>query len=138
MVQNKGGPQVTSSSDARITRVGVFLRTWKLDEIPQFVNVLRGEMSLVGPRPEVLEYVRLYRETERQQILSVRPGLTDPATLIFRNEERMLEEYADPRQAYQDIILPEKLRLYVHYVETRSLYGDFLLLLRTVAAIFRR
>ena len=130
------GPRITVSGDARVTRVGRFLRATKLDELPQFWNVLRGDMSLVGPRPEVEEYVRVYEERFRR-ILEVRPGITDLASIEFRNEEAVLAGSADPQSCYVREILPAKLALAEEYVAKRTLGLDFLILARTAGAIFR-
>ena len=128
------GPQVTARSDPRITPLGRFLRRSKLDELPQLWDVLRGRMSIVGPRPEVPEMVRLYSDEARRRILSVRPGLTDPATLILYDEEALLLG-PDPERTYVEEILPRKIALYLDYVETRSFRGDLVLILRTLAAL---
>lgn len=129
---------VTASGDARITALGKMLRHSKLDELPQLFNVLKGDMSLVGPRPEVPEFVAEWPEADRQLILSVRPGLTDPATLQFLNEEEMLAGYADPGKAYVDEVLPRKIDLYRRYVATASFSGDLRLLYQTGLCVLRR
>ena len=128
-VQN-GGSLVTISGDKRVTRVGRLLRTAKLDEIPQFWNVLCGDMSLVGPRPEVPQYVALFRD-RYTEILSVRPGITDLASIEFRNEEAILQDCNDPLRAYEEQILPAKLDLAEKYIRTRSVLGDLLILFHT-------
>lgn len=132
------GLQITSGGDSRITRVGRVLRATKLDELPQLVNVLRGDMSLVGPRPEVPRYVAEWPEDAREVILSVRPGITDPGSIAFRHEETELAAAADPERHYVDVILPAKVALYVDYVRTRTFFGDLGLIVRTVAAVLRR
>lgn len=129
------GALITSGSDPRITRVGAILRRFKLDELPQLVNVLRGEMSLVGPRPEVPRYVALYPPELRQLVLSVRPGLTDEAAILFRDEERLLALAPDPEQYYIEEILPRKLALYAAYARCHSLAGDLGIIRRTIARI---
>lgn len=131
-----GGPS-TASDDVRITRVGRWLRRSKLDELPELGNVLRGEMSLVGPRPEVQDYVRLMTEDERA-VLSVRPGLTDWATLWNSDEGAVLAGSADPERAYLELIRPEKIRLQLEYVRNRSFWTDLVILVQTVAAIVLR
>jgi lipopolysaccharide/colanic/teichoic acid biosynthesis glycosyltransferase len=113
-----------------VTRIGKLLRRTKLDELPQFWNVLRGDMSLVGPRPEVPEYVALQPERYRR-VLSVRPGITDPASLRFKNEESLLAASEDPLRYYADVILPAKLDMSEEYIRTRSLKTDFSILLET-------
>ena len=128
--------QITVGADARITRVGRLIRQWKLDELVQLIDVLRGDMSLVGPRPEVPRYVAMYPDDARDEILSVRPGITDLASIQFRNESTILAQSTDPERAYQEVILPEKLRLQQQYVRTRSFAGDLAILFNTAAAIF--
>ncbi|MNQ51133.1 putative undecaprenyl-phosphate N-acetylgalactosaminyl 1-phosphate transferase [compost metagenome] len=128
--------QITVGADARITRVGRLIRQWKLDELVQLIDVLRGDMSLVGPRPEVPRYVAMYPDDARDEILSVRPGITDLASIQFRNESTILAQSTDPERAYQEVILPEKLRLQQQYVRTRSFTGDLAILFKTAAAIF--
>lgn len=132
------GPQVTVAGDARITRSGRWLRSTKLDEVPQLVNVLFGEMSLVGPRPEVEKYVRLYPPEARDVILSVRPGITSVAAIEFRDEELLLAKSRDPQAFYVDVILPRKVELYLVYVRERSLRVDLKILWSTVMALIRR
>ncbi|HAN22003.1 MAG TPA: hypothetical protein DCP51_10115 [Clostridiales bacterium] len=118
----------------RVTRVGRFLRKTKLDELPQLFNVLKGDMALVGPRPEVRPYIELYPE-RWAKVLSERPGLTDPASIQFRNEEEILAAASKPEDCYRNEILPMKLDLYENYVENISFAGDMNVLLRTVAAV---
>jgi lipopolysaccharide/colanic/teichoic acid biosynthesis glycosyltransferase len=130
------GPAVTVAGDSRITRVGRFLRAAKLDELPQLWNVFRGDMSLVGPRPEVPEYVELFHERYRK-VLTVRPGITDLASIRFRNEEAILSRSADPLKEYAERILPAKLDLAEEYVDSRSFGGDISILFQTVRAILR-
>ncbi|HWC12954.1 MAG TPA: sugar transferase, partial [Acidimicrobiales bacterium] len=131
------GPAVTRGGDPRVTRVGAFLRRWKLDELPNLLDVLRGEMSLVGPRPEDPRYVAHYT-AEQRRVLSVRPGITSPATYRFRHEEALLHDADDLERTYVDAVLPEKLRLDLEYVGHRSLLGDAQVLAETVVAVFRR
>ena len=125
------GSQVTAAGDKRITPVGRFLRRYKLDELPQLMNVLKGDMSLVGPRPEVDRYARCY-PAEYARILAVRPGITDIATIAFRDEERILARSAEPEQAYISEVLPAKIRLYFKYLEEQSLKTDLSILVRTI------
>lgn len=129
------GPLLTAGRDPRITRAGHWLRATKLDELPQLVNVLKGDMSLVGPRPEVAKYVALYPDDVRDVILSVRPGITDEAAIRFRNESELLGAAADPERYYIEEILPGKLALYVDYARRATLRGDVGLILRTLAAL---
>ena len=129
------GPQITSGTDARITRLGRFLRHSKLDELPTLWNVLRGEMSLVGPRPEVPRFVVL-EDPMWQKILQVRPGLTDPVTLRLRNEEDLLARASgEPEEYYVNELQPAKLSGYVAYLERRSCRGDLAILSRTLVDI---
>ena len=128
------GPLVTASGDRRITWVGRFLRRTKLDELPQFWNVFRGEMSLVGPRPEVPRYVNRYHSAY-ERLLTIRPGLTDLATLEFRDEETLLGASPDPEKTYLEQILPVKLSLSERYLAENSASGDLRILIRTLLAI---
>lgn len=130
--------EITVGGDARITRTGAWIRHWKLDELPQLIDVFLGDMSIVGPRPEVPRYVALYPDALRQVVLSVRPGITDLASIRFRHENDLLAQASDPEQAYRDQILPEKLRLQSEYVRTRSFIGDLGILIATFAAIIKR
>jgi lipopolysaccharide/colanic/teichoic acid biosynthesis glycosyltransferase len=131
----KLGPQITIGDDARITRSGRWLRASKVDELPQLWDVLRGAMSLVGPRPEVPRYVALYPAALRELVLSVRPGITDPASLSFRNESELLAKAADPEREYVEVVMPMKLNLAADYVRNASLLGDIRLILATLGAI---
>jgi lipopolysaccharide/colanic/teichoic acid biosynthesis glycosyltransferase len=135
MYWSNAGPRVTSSDDARITRVGKFLRKTKLDELPELWNVLRGDMSLVGPRPEVPRYVDLDNPMW-QLVLKARPGITDPTTLTLRNEELLLSRVKGDRERfYVEVLLPFKLRGYLEYIRSRSLRTDFIILWRTALAV---
>lgn len=131
------GSLFTTSDDARITKVGAFLRRTKLDELPQLIDVVRGDMSLVGPRPEVPSYVELWDPSHREIILSVRPGITDPATVLLRNEGDELAGAADPARYYTETLLPRKTAAYAEYVRSRTFVGDLQLLLATVGAVTR-
>jgi lipopolysaccharide/colanic/teichoic acid biosynthesis glycosyltransferase len=132
------GLQITVGADARITRVGHFLRRSKLDELPQLIDVWLGDMSLVGPRPEVPRYVALYPAEMQRKILSVRPGITDVASIEYRDESAVLARAADPEHAYVHEVLPHKLALSARYVDSASLWGDILLIGRTLLAIVNR
>ncbi|QNP50600.1 sugar transferase [Diaphorobacter aerolatus] len=134
-VTDGAGPQVTAAGDARITAVGRVLRRSKLDELPQLIDVLVGNMSLVGPRPEVPRYIAQYPEEVRAKILSVRPGITDNAAIAFRDEERMLAASSDVERTYVEQIMPIKQRYYLDYVAHRSVAGDLAIIGRTVWAI---
>ncbi len=129
-----GGPS-TAADDPRLLRSGRVLRKYKLDELPQLVNVLRGDMSIVGPRPEVRLYTDMYTPEERG-LLSVRPGLTDWASIRFRNEGEILKGAADPEQVYMEKIRPEKIRLGLEYVKRQSLREDLAIIVATVKAVF--
>jgi lipopolysaccharide/colanic/teichoic acid biosynthesis glycosyltransferase len=131
------GSLLTVAGDVRITRVGWLLRRTKFDELPQLINVIRGEMSLVGPRPEVARYVALYPPATRTTVLSVRPGITDDAALVFRNESALLGA-SNAEEVYISTILPRKLELYERYVAEQSLRTDLRLIFRTIRAIARR
>jgi lipopolysaccharide/colanic/teichoic acid biosynthesis glycosyltransferase len=130
------GPSITRQSDPRITRVGRVLRRSKLDELPQLWNVLVGDMSLVGPRPELPRYVALYTADQRR-VLASRPGLTDLATLEFRDEERLLESAEDPEQFYVQHCIPRKLELSLEYASQATIWTDTKLLARTVLGMCR-
>lgn len=129
------GLLVSTSDDPRITRVGRLLRQTKLDELPQLFDVLRGDMSLVGPRPEVPRYVAMWPEEQRDVVLSVRPGITDPASIRFRDEGSRLSAADDPETYYRDVVLPEKCAMYVQYVNGRSLRGDLKIIWQTLFSI---
>lgn len=129
---------IAFDTDRRVTRIGAVLRRTKLDELPQLFNVVGGSMSLVGPRPEVPAFVAHYSERDRSVLLSVRPGITDLASLRFRNEAAYLAREADPERVYLDRILPRKLRLARYYVRRRSLCFDVILIWKTVFAALGR
>jgi lipopolysaccharide/colanic/teichoic acid biosynthesis glycosyltransferase len=126
---------ITVQGDPRITNAGDFLRRYKLDEFPQLINVLKGDMSLVGPRPEVPEFVALYPPQVREEVLSVRPGITDETSVRFKNESELLAVADDPRQYYIETIMPLKLASYLSYVRTQSMSRDFSILARTLRAM---
>lgn len=133
-----GGLGLTVGEDARITRAGRWLRRLKLDELPQLWDVLRGAMSLVGPRPDLPRYVERYPEPLRSQVLAVRPGITDPASLAFRDEARLLAAAADPEREYLEHILPAKLRLSAEYARQATLWTDLRLVARTALLLIGR
>jgi lipopolysaccharide/colanic/teichoic acid biosynthesis glycosyltransferase len=130
------GLPITASGDPRVTPVGHVLRATKLDELPQFINVLKGEMSLVGPRPEVPRYVLAY-SPEQRRVLEARPGLTDPASVLFVEEERLLGSVAEDRREryYIEEVLPKKLKMNLEYIERAGFWYDVTLILRTLKAI---
>jgi lipopolysaccharide/colanic/teichoic acid biosynthesis glycosyltransferase len=131
------GRQLTVGRDPRITRAGHFLRRSKLDELPQLLNVLEGTMSLVGPRPEVPRYVACYPPDARKAVLSVAPGITDLASILYKEESEILGRAADPERAYIETILPVKLAYYQRYVRERSFWLDLRIIFQTLAAIVR-
>ena len=132
------GPAVTVDRDPRVTRVGRWLRHYRLDELPQLVDVLRGRMSLVGPRPELPRFVAHYPAALRAAVLSVRPGITDPATLAHIDEAALLARSADPERDYIEKVLPPKLRLQAEYAARATLRSDLGVLLRTLRVVFGR
>lgn len=133
----KQGLQITASGDRRITRVGKILRKTKLDELPQLFNVLVGEMSLVGPRPEVPRYTQLYTP-EQAQVLDFLPGITDPASIAFRHEESILAAASNPDDAYVNEIMPEKIRINLEYQNRANVFTDAFVILKTFSSIFTR
>jgi lipopolysaccharide/colanic/teichoic acid biosynthesis glycosyltransferase len=130
------GPAVTADGDPRVTRLGRWLRKSKLDELPQLVNVWLGDMSLIGPRPEVPKYVERYDALDRL-VLAVRPGISDPASIQFRDEESVLLRYADRERGYVEEVMPRKLALARAYVRQQSFFGDLYLLMQTCAVVLR-
>ncbi|MBV8502061.1 MAG: sugar transferase [Paucibacter sp.] len=132
------GLQITVGQDARITRAGAVLRGAKLDELPQLWDVLRGAMSLVGPRPEVPRYVALYPAELRELVLSVRPGITDPASLAFRDESERLAKAADPEREYVEVVMPAKLAMAADYARHASFASDLRLILGTLRQLILR
>jgi len=135
MTNKRGGPAITAGGDKRITAIGKVLRRYKLDELPQLWNVVRGDMSLIGPRPEVPEFVNLERP-EWRGILSVRPGIADLATLVYRNEEEILARASEPERFYREVVLPEKMALSLHCIRARSIRFDLKLLALTLRYSF--
>jgi lipopolysaccharide/colanic/teichoic acid biosynthesis glycosyltransferase len=132
------GSLLTVGRDPRITRVGAWLRDRRLDELPQLIDVLAGEMSLVGPRPEVPRYVAMYSEAMKIRVLSVRPGITDPASLAFRDEAGLLAAAADPEREYVEVILPRKLALQAAYAERANWATDLGVILRSLRVLLGR
>jgi len=131
---DRAGLPITAADDCRMTAVGRVLRGLKLDELPQLWNVLCGDMSIVGPRPEVPRYVNLYSDSERQ-VLSVRPGITDPASIRYRSEERVLRGHSDVDRYYREVLLPDKLKLNLEYINRISFFYDLSLLVQTTRAV---
>lgn len=128
--------QFTIASDSRITRLGYFLRKWKLDEIPQFINVIKGDMSIVGPRPELSSYVKLYSD-DQKKVLKVKPGITDYASIEFANEELLLAKAGNPDKYYIEQIMPRKIELNMHYINNRSISNYFRIILLTVKTLLK-
>jgi lipopolysaccharide/colanic/teichoic acid biosynthesis glycosyltransferase len=137
MAVTSGGPGITRAGDARITRVGRILRATKLDELPQLINVLRGDMSVVGPRPEDPRYVVQYTPRQRE-VLSFKPGITGAAAVAFRHEQELLEHAVDPETEYVNTIMPMKLDLELNYIDSWSLRNDLRLVAQTAASIVSR
>ncbi len=129
------GQITVGSRDSRITPIGFWIRKFKLDELPQLFNVLMGQMSMVGPRPEVPKYVALY-SPEQRRVLEVKPGITDWASIKFRNENDLLATASDPERYYVDQIMPEKLRINLAYVKNRGIYMDFKIIIDTLFKVF--
>lgn len=133
---DKGSLVTIGGRDSRVTRSGYFIRKFKIDELPQLINVFIGDMSLVGPRPEVRHYVN-YWTPEQMRALDVRPGITDPASIRFRNENELLEKAEDPEKYYIEVIMQEKLKLYLEYVENASFWYDIKLIFQTFWVIIK-
>ena len=131
------GLQITVGADARVTKVGAVLRKYKLDELAQLIDVFLGDMSLVGPRPEVPRYVACYPAEARDIVLSVKPGITDRASIEYKDENEILGKAADPHKAYVDEVLPVKISYYIDYVQNRSFWSDIRIIFATLLAIAR-
>ena len=134
---DKIGGLITIGEDARVTRIGRFLRKYKIDELPQFLNIIKGDMSIVGPRPEVPKYVALYNERQRR-VLSVRPGLTDYASIEYIAENELLAKTTDPDRTYIEEIMPAKLELNLKYIENQSVSEDLRLIFKTLFTILKK
>ncbi|UKK62376.1 sugar transferase [Prevotella communis] len=133
---DKGSLVTIGGHDPRVTRSGYFIRKFKFDELPQLINVFLGDMSLVGPRPEVRHYVD-YWTPEQMHVLDVRPGITDPASIKFRNENELMEQAEDPEKYYIEVIMQEKIKLYLEYVEKHSFFYDITLIFKTFWVIVK-
>ena len=133
---DKGSLVTIGGHDPRVTRSGYWIRKFKLDELPQLINVFVGDMSLVGPRPEVRHYVD-YWTPEQMHVLDVRPGITDPASIKFRNENELMEQADDPEKYYIEVIMQEKIKLYLEYVDNHSFWGDIGLIFKTFWTIVK-
>lgn len=134
---DKTGPLITVGADTRVTRIGKFLRKYKIDEFPQLLNIIKGDMSIVGPRPEVRKYVELYNEQQRQ-VLSVRPGLTDYASIEYISENELLSKSSDPERTYIEEIMPQKLALNLKYIENQSIKEDIKIIFKTFTSILKK
>ena len=133
---DKSGLITVGGRDPRVTRSGYYIRKYKLDELPQLINVFLGDMSLVGPRPEVRKYVDMYTP-EQMHVLDVRPGITDMASICYRNENELLEKVENPEEYYIGTIMQDKLKINLAYVHNRSLWGDIKLIFKTFVAIIK-
>lgn len=128
--------QLTIGNDARVTKIGKFIRKTKLDEIPQLINIIKGDMSVVGPRPEVPKYVAMY-SPEQKKVLTIRPGLTDYASLEYFDEQKILGQSSDPENAYITEVMPKKIAMSLNYIQNSSFLVDLKLILQTIARIFK-
>lgn len=131
---DKGSLVTIGGHDSRVTRSGYFIRKFKLDELPQLINVFIGDMSLVGPRPEVRHYVDYWTQ-EQMHVLDVRPGITDPASIKYRNENELMENAKDPEKYYIEVIMQAKIKLYLEYVENHTFLNDLVLIFKTLWVI---
>lgn len=134
---DKKGLITVGGHDPRVTRSGYYIRKYKLDEFPQLINVFLGDMSLVGPRPEVREYVDIYT-AEQMHVLDVRPGITDMASIYYRNENELLEKADNPEKYYREVIMQDKLRINLEYVRNHSVIGDFRMILKTLFVVIAK
>ena len=132
---HKKGLLTVGGRDPRVTSIGYYLRKFKLDELPQLINVFKGDMSFVGPRPEVRQFVNLYSEIQ-MKVLNVKPGITDLASIEFRNENEILSKEEDSNQYYIDNIMPKKLEINLKYINQRNLLKDFVVIIKTIKVIF--
>ncbi|MBV6478578.1 MAG: UDP-glucose:undecaprenyl-phosphate glucose-1-phosphate transferase [Ignavibacteria bacterium] len=132
---DKDGLLTVGGKDPRITKSGYYIRKYKLDELPQLINVLKGEMSFVGPRPEVRKYVDLYNENQKQ-VLKIKPGITDNASIIYRNENDLLKESSDPESLYINEIMPDKLKINLEYIDKNSFASDLKIIFKTIKSMF--
>ena len=132
---DKKGFLTVGGRDPRVTSIGYYLRKFKLDELPQLINVFKGDMSFVGPRPEVRQFVNIYSEIQKK-VLNVKPGITDLASIEFRNENEILSKEDDPNQYYIDCIMPKKLEINLKYIAQRNLLKYFTVIIKTIKVIF--
>lgn len=131
---DQGSLLTIGGRDPRVTRAGYWLRKFKIDELPQLINVFVGDMSFVGPRPEVRRYVNLWT-AEQMHVLDLRPGITDPASIRFRNEDEILEKQDDPEKYYIEVLMQEKLKMYLEYVDNASFFYDIKLIFKTIKVV---
>lgn len=134
---DKKGLITIGEHDPRVTQSGYYIRKYKLDEFPQLINVFLGDMSLVGPRPEVRKYVDMYTD-EQMHVLDVRPGITDMASIYYRNENELLEKANNPEKYYREVIMQDKLRINLEYVRNHSVIGDFRMILKTLFVVIAK
>ena len=134
---DKKGLITIGGHDPRVTQSGYYIRKYKLDEFPQLINVFLGDMSLVGPRPEVRKYVDMYTD-EQMHVLDVRPGITDMASIYYRNENELLEKANNPEKYYREVIMQDKLRINLEYVRNHSVIGDFRMILKTLFVVITK
>ena len=134
---DKKGLITIGGHDPRVTQSGYYIRKYKLDEFPQLINVFLGDMSLVGPRPEVRKYVDMYTD-EQMHVLDVRPGITDMASIYYRNENELLEKANNPEKYYREVIMQDKLRINLEYVRNHSVRGDFRMILKTLLVVIAK
>lgn len=134
---DKKGLITIGGHDPRVTQSGYYIRKYKLDEFPQLINVFLGDMSLVGPRPEVRKYVDMYTD-EQMHVLDVRPGITDMASIYYRNENELLEKANNPEKYYREVIMQDKLRINLEYVRNHSVIGDFRMILKTLFVVIAK
>jgi lipopolysaccharide/colanic/teichoic acid biosynthesis glycosyltransferase len=135
-VAQENSSLITIGNDNRITNIGNILRKYKLDELPQLINILKGEMSVVGPRPEVRKYVDMYSSSQLE-VLSVKPGLTDPSSIKFSNESELLGTAANPEKYYTETLMPLKIEISLNYVRTQTFIGDLKIIFQTFSKIFK-
>ena len=136
-IPNNRGPQITVAGDNRITKVGKFLRKYKVDEFPQLINIIKGEMSFIGPRPEIWTYVNIYR-SDYEKLLKVRPGITDPASMEYSEEEILLSQGNNWEEIYIENVLPHKIRYSLKYMKNCNMLTDFRLIYKTIGHIWKR
>lgn len=132
------GRLTVGRNDRRVTRSGAFIRKYKIDELPQLIDVIKGDMSLVGPRPEVPEYIEVYPNSIRNKVLSVKPGITDNASILMVDENVLLTKYGDPHHGYITEVLPIKQKLYIDYIDNQSFLGDLKIIVKTISKIALR